>query len=890
MKDKKKYYLLYSGLFLLLVFICFGIYLLMYHKSLLRFWDTYNQHYICFIKMGKWFRSIIRNGSIRIWDPALGYGADFFLTLSGSNSGSVFDPINWLSVLVPAEYAEYAFTVTVFLRLYLCGIAFSILAFRKKAEGYAALCGALTYTFCACAYVGLYQFSFIVPMYVFPFVICGVDELFENNRATLYTISLALSALWSYYFTYMTAILVVAYCIIKWFYQKTGDKNIKRFFLLIGRFILYSSLAAGMAAVVLFPLVKVLSGMSRLELERYVPTLYDAEFYQNMIKGLIGTYDMGARDCQIGFCLVAFLCLTGLFVTEKEYQGQLKTELILMAIALCVPFAGHVMNAFSYTANRWIWAFALAVGLAVTVMLPKFREMSSSRKILLCGVCLGYLWVVFEICGAGESPKWYSLAVLLLALCGLLILIGKMKEVSYRKLAVFLTCITIALQAFYNYSDKYLNYFSNNIDADTAYVQVKKKGGIPLLNKINTANGTRYVSDGLDEDYNAGWIYNKRGINFYYSCYDEGVNQFQNSLALKTNPCAHRYMGLDNRSELMALLGVNYYINAGERKPIGYDKLTSENKEAEQNSTHVWEPEKKYSPFTRFRKTISTADYYKASPYDRQRILMQACVLDDGAESTNAIDLVDESVKYELTNINETIRIRNDTIEVSKAGAQMDLLFEPVENAELYLYFENIDFERDLAKSYRISACGLYDETKIEELANYYSAYTYIHHLYGGRHNWMLNLGVVPEKVNGIRIKFGAAGTYTLDGIHVYARKKDDILKNIHAMDHQVSNISFPVNEVKVSMENTEPEYLFAAIPYSEGWKAYDRGESVKILKADAGFMALQMEPGEHDIRFVYHTPGFIAGLLISLASVVCFAAILFLQKKHVRKHNNIGI
>ena len=109
-------------------------------------------------------------------------------------------------------------------------------------------------------------------------------------------------------------------------------------------------------------------------------------------------------------------------------------------------------------------------------------------------------------------------------------------------------------------------------------------------------------------------------------------------------------------------------------------------------------------------------------------------------------------------------------------------------------------------------------------------------------------------------------------------------------MDHQVSNISFPVNEVKVSMENTEPEYLFAAIPYSEGWKAYDRGESVKILKADAGFMALQMEPGEHDIRFVYHTPGFIAGLLISLASVVCFAAILFLQKKHVRKHNNIGI
>ena len=210
----------------------------------------------------------------------------------------------------------------------------------------------------------------------------------------------------------------------------------------------------------------------------------------------------------------------------------------------------------------------------------------------------------------------------------------------------------------------------------------------------------------------------------------------------------------------------------------------------------------------------------------------------------------------------------------------MDLVFDTLDNAELYLYFENVDFEKELATSFSVSVFGLYDEKKAEQLGNSFSGYTEKNHLYGGKHNWLLNLGTVPDKVNGIRIQYNTTGTYTLDGIQVYARKKDDILKNIHAMDHQVSRISFPLNEMHVSVENEQAEYLFTAVPYSEGWKAYDQGKPVEILKADIGFMALRMEPGEHDIQFVYHTPGFIAGLLISLVSLACFAVMMLLMNK----------
>ncbi len=883
MNNRKKYYLVYSGLFVLLAFFCFGIYLIMYKKSLFRFWDMYNQHYICFIKMGKWFRSIIRGGQFRIWDPAIGYGADFYLTISGSNSGSLFDPINWLSALIPARFAEYAFAATVFLRLYLCGITFSILAFRKNGDGYAVLCGALAYTFSACAYVGLYQFSFIVPMYVFPLVICGTDDLFEKNKPLLYTIILTLSALWSYYFTYMTAILVVVYCVIKWFCQKSEKRNITQFFSVLGRFTVYSILAAGMAAVVLLPVGKVLSGMKRLELKQSVPVLYDPEFYQNMLKGLVGTFDMGGRDCKIGFCLIAFLCLTGLFFTDKTCWKQLKIEIALMLVALCIPFAGHVMNGFSYIANRWIWAFALAVGMAVTVMVPVFRKMSRDRLVLLFIACLGYIWIVFETSRTDGTVKWQSLAAVLLGLCCLLFVANKIQEGHYRKLIVFLTCLSVSLQAYYFYSDKYVNYFSNNIGAHSAYEQVTEKGGLPLLNKINMSDGSRYVSYGLDEDYNAGWLYGRSGINFYYSCYDENVNQFHNSLAIKTSACIHQYKGLDNRSELMALMGVNHYLSAGGRHPTGYDILTLE-EENKGKKIQAWQHEKRSSLFTRFDKAVSRTAFDSASCYDRQRMMTQVCVLDDEACGSIDLELKDESVAFEQKSIDDAIQFKDGIVQVSKKGAQMDLMFDAVENAEIYLCFENIDLKQEMPITYNISAYGLYENEKIGTLVNSFSGCTKAHHLYGGKHNWLLNLGAVPDKANGIRIQFGTAGTYTLDGLRVYARNRDDIIYNIHAMNHEVSNVSFPQNEMRVSVDNTEPEYLFTAVPYSEGWKAYDCGKPMEVLKADIGFMALKMEPGSHEIRFIYRTPGFGMGLLISLASVACFAVILVLKKRAVAK------
>ena len=172
---------------------------------------------------------MIRERRGLVWDPSIGYGADFFLTLSTSNQGSIFDPFMLVSVFTPPRYSEIIFTAIVFLRLYLCGITFSLLAFRKKSENYAALCGAMVYTFSACAYVGLYQTPFIVPMYMLPLIIYGAEELFENGNPLLYSASLTAMAVWSYYFTYMIAFMIAGHIFLSWAFGGPGEHTLSRF-------------------------------------------------------------------------------------------------------------------------------------------------------------------------------------------------------------------------------------------------------------------------------------------------------------------------------------------------------------------------------------------------------------------------------------------------------------------------------------------------------------------------------------------------------------------------------------------------------------------------------------------------------------------------------------
>ncbi len=63
---------------------------------------------------------------------------------------------------------------------------------------------------------------------------------------------------------------------------------------------------------------------------------------------------------------------------------------------------------------------------------------------------------------------------------------------------------------------------------------------------------------------------------------------------------------------------------------------------------------------------------------------------------------------------------------------------------------------------------------------------------------------------------------------------------------------------------------------FDEGWSATLDGAPANVLVADTFAMAVRLPPGRHELRFTFRTPGAVAGLWITAASVALVALLAF--------------
>ena len=78
-----------------------------------------------------------------------------------------------------------------------------------------------------------------------------------------------------------------------------------------------------------------------------------------------------------------------------------------------------------------------------------------------------------------------------------------------------------------------------------------------------------------------------------------------------------------------------------------------------------------------------------------------------------------------------------------------------------------------------------------------------------------------------------------------------------------------------------EAGLLVFTIPYDKGFTATVDGEDTEIIRCDVSFMAVWVEPGEHEIAFAYKTRSLSLGIAMSALSAVILAGyVLICQKK----------
>lgn len=95
-----------------------------------------------------------------------------------------------------------------------------------------------------------------------------------------------------------------------------------------------------------------------------------------------------------GYSAVAMAGVFVIFSKRKKYTG-LKLGFVLLNLFLLIPFAGHVLNGFSYVSNRWIWAYGMLIAYILVQAYPELFALQIQEKdgFLLCCwdiVCLHF--------------------------------------------------------------------------------------------------------------------------------------------------------------------------------------------------------------------------------------------------------------------------------------------------------------------------------------------------------------------------------------------------------------------------------------------------------------------------------------------------------------------
>lgn len=498
---------------------------------------------------------MLTGAAVPTWDFSIGYGADIITTLSYYGLG---DPLDLLAAFVPGRWTEQLLEGLIVLRLYLAGLAFMVFSRRHGNSRFGTLLGALAYVFSAWPIqAGLIEPVFLVPMYCFPLMLLGADDLFEGRSPVLYIAAIALTALSNFLFFYMAAVLLVLYAIAV-YSKRYGAKNLRTLPPLLAKFIGFALVGIAISAVTLLPTAQELFGSARFGLTRETAPYPFYRFFEllaNMTTGM--GYD--AYSTYAGVTSAAFLGVLVLFAKPRQ-NTVLKCAWLGLLALLLVPQAGSVLNGISYVSNRWVWAFTMLEAFILARVCPGITAFEPKEKRNLFALLAVYCVVAF--CVKQGRTETALLGALLLVLLAVFVLAAD--GVSRRGVqAVLLAgcCLGVVMNLGGYYGIEEADAVNEYRPAGYAWSTTVQDNPAVTLHLMEDQSYWRYDSL-VNEPINSPMLLDVYGTGYFFSLNNSYLSSLFRELGQNT-PVEYDYRGLQNRTPLETLFGVKYALGTG---------------------------------------------------------------------------------------------------------------------------------------------------------------------------------------------------------------------------------------------------------------------------------------------------------------------------------------
>ena len=757
----------------------------------------------------------------------------------------LYSPLILPSYLLPfVKMSDYIMAVSI------TGLTASVLLFyywlksRKTDTGTAFILSLMFLL--AGPMIGQYsgQIMFVDYMPFLCLALIGVDRYFEQEKSGLFTVSVFLMIMTSFYFSIGGMLSLVLYGLHRYFEQREGNRVAVRSFLRDGlRFVRSMILAVLMSGFFLVPTALALTGGRSKEQNTsfasfFIPQITVERFAYSI-------YGIGLTT------LVITVLLTGLLY-RKVYEKVLTYGCV---IVLVIPVFAYLLNGGLYIRDKVFIPFLPLLCYLIGIYLEKCRkkELSFIAGIVPYIITTIFVYIArnqFVSKGIGKSIWKVLLAESILFLicyvlyCALKRYHKETKEILMLALPSVI-CLAVTMNTFYQMKPD--RYVSRKLYRDVTGEQNRQAVKEALKDDGYYRTEQKGSDDENAADLNRIWDVEQNITSIYSSAYIPDYHTFRQKTFGLEEPFRNGMMqSVSKNPVFQRMMGVRYIVSDSDVP--GYTLVKK------CGTTGIYQ-NKDAAPVMYATDRVMTEEEYKklAFPYNQTAFLEYAVVGEHTESSDQNIMTAYEPVSLKMANNRTT------------GGAEQKTIQQEGQKQILFLRFrvDNAHPNKDVA-------------VWINGIRNKLSAKD---HVYYNENKTFTYAVPLKDGEDNISVTFGK-GKYRLRHVQAYLGSLPERSELLYQSEIQVDKKQTEDNVIQGTIHVKKDGWFITSIPYDKHFKIYIDGKETEIQKVNTAFLGCKIESGNHEVKIIYHAPGTTTGKVLSLIGIAGFLLVLVREKR----------
>lgn len=779
----------------------------------------------------------------------------------------LYSPLILPSYLLPfVKMSDYIMAVSI------TGLTASVLLFyywlkSRKTDAGTAFILSLMFLL-AGPMIGQYsgQIMFVDYMPFLCLALIGVDRYFEQEKSGLFTISVFLMIMTSFYFSIGGMLSLVLYGLHRYFEQREGNRVTVCSFLRDGLcFVRSMILAVLMSGFFLVPTALALTGGRSKEQNTsfasfFIPQITVERFAYSI-------YGIGLTT------LVITVLLTGLLY-RKVYEKVLTYGCV---IVLVIPVFAYLLNGGLYIRDKVFIPFLPLLCYLIGIYLEKCRKRELSFIAGMIPYIITAIFVYmarnqFVSKGIGESI-WKALLAesILFLICYVLYCAMKRYHKETKEILMLalpsVICLAVTMNTFYQMKPD--RYVSRKLYRDVVGEQNRQAVKEALKDDDGYYRTEQMGSDDENAaDLNRIWDMDQNITSIYSSAYNPDYQTLRQKTFRLEEPFRNGMMqSVSKNPVFQRMMGVRYIVSDSDVP--GYTLVKK------CGTTGIYQ-NKDAAPVMYATDRVMTEEEYKklAFPYNQTAFLEYAVVGEHTESSDQNIMTAYKPVSMKKADAQDGWRIhakkmKKTTFSIQQVQ-QKTAQEKKQENRILFLKFrvDNAHPNKDVA-------------VWINGIRNKLSAKDHVYY----NENKIFTYAVpLKDGEDNISVTFGK-GKYRLSQVQAYLGSLPERSETLYQSEVQVDKKQTKDNVIQGMIQVKNNGWFITSIPYDTHFKMYIDGKETKIQKVNMAFLGCKIRRGKHEVKIIYHSPGTTTGKVLSLIGIAGFLLVL-VQEKRKQKNN----